>query len=301
MALTWIRLNSSVKGRPNMTAADLHTWVISAFLPQDHPQVPSSISERITIRWLHQLGFEPVFTKKGVYIDGHEHSDAVEYRKLYLRKLEILESTHVPPPPVSDEPAPEPSDCRKLVLIFHNEAAYHSNAHAPPPPVSDEPAPEPSDRRKLVLIFHNEAAYHSNDDQKWMWAEKGKQPIRPKGQGQSIMVSEFIEEHGGYLRLSDEEYKSAKDSPLTQTLLSFGLVILYPKESHSLVVLFDQSSDDDALNVNRMNVRPGGAQAILHDTVWNGRGQKMVFSDGTPKGMKHILEERGVNTKDMKM
>ena len=49
-----------------------------------------------------------------------------------------------------------------------------------------------------------------------------------------------------------------------------------------------------------MNVRPGGAQAKLHDTVWNGRGQKMVFSDGTPKGMKRVLEERGVNTKGMK-
>ena len=30
------------------------------------------------------------------------------------------------------------------------------------------------------------------------------------------MVSDFIEEHGGYLQLSDKEYKSAKDSPLTQ-------------------------------------------------------------------------------------
>ena len=81
--------------------------------------------------------------------------------------------------------------------------------------------------------------------------------------------------------------------------------IKYPKESHSLVFLFDQSGghtafSDDALNVNHMNVRPGGAQAKLHDTVWNGRGQKMVFSDGTPKGMKRVLEERGVNTKGMK-
>ena len=300
MALTWIRLNSSVKGRPNMTAADFRTWVISTFLPQvklHHPQVPSSILERTAIRWLHQLGFEPASTKMGVYIDGHERSDVVEYRKLYLRKLEILESTH-----------------------------------APPPPVSDEPAPEPSDRRKLVLIFHDETVYHSNDDQKWMWAEKGKQPIRPKGQGRGIMVSDFIEEHGGYLRLSDEEYESAKDShpglwKEARQLLKLGAEyegywdsekflnqvehsikiaeIKYPRESHSLVFLFDQSSghtafSDDALNVNRMNVRPGGAQAKLHDTVWNGRGQKMVFSDGTPKGMKRVLEERGVNTKGMK-
>jgi len=103
MALTWIRLNTSVKGRPNMTAANFRSWVVSVLLPQvrlHHAQVSSSISDRTAVRWLHQLGFEPASTKKGVFIDGHEHSDVVEYRKLYLHKLETLESTHAPPPPV---------------------------------------------------------------------------------------------------------------------------------------------------------------------------------------------------------
>ena len=31
-----------------------------------------------------------------------------------------------------------------------------------------------------------------------------------------------------------------------------------------------------------------------------GREQKMVFDDGTPKGMKQVLLERGVNTTKMK-
>ena len=54
----------------------------------------------------------------------------MEYRKLCLRKLEILESTHAPPPPVSDQWTPEPSDWWKIVLIFHDEATYmyHSNS-----------------------------------------------------------------------------------------------------------------------------------------------------------------------------
>ncbi len=81
--------------------------------------------------------------------------------------------------------------------------------------------------------------------------------------------------------------------------------VKYPKESHSLVFLFDQSSGhtafpDDALNVSCMNVKPGGAQAIMHDTIWNGRSQKMVFGDGTPKGLRQVLEERGVDTKGKK-
>lgn len=48
-----------------------------------------------------------------------------------------------------------------------------------------------------------------------------------------------------------------------------------------------------------MNVRPGGAQAIMHATTWAGKPQTMVNSDGIAKGMKAVLEERGVNTEKM--
>ena len=49
-----------------------------------------------------------------------------------------------------------------------------------------------------------------------------------------------------------------------------------------------------------MNVKPGGAQPVMRDTNWNGKKQKIVLSDGRPKGMKLILEERGVDTTKMK-
>ena len=143
---------------------------------QYHPQVPQQISTRTATRWLHALGFRPSPTHKGVYLDGHERADVVEYRKLYLRKLEILEMTHAHPPPCSDEPAP--------------------STETPP-------------KRTLVLIYHDESTFHSNDGQGWVWAEAGKQPIRPKGQGRGIMVSDFIDEHNGFLRLSDEEFQQA--------------------------------------------------------------------------------------------
>ena len=57
---------------------------------------------------------------------------------------------------------------------------------------------------------------------------------------------------------------------------------------------------ENALNVERMNVNPGGMQPAMRNTTWNGHVQKMVFPDGTTKGMKLVLEERGVNTKGMK-
>ena len=38
----------------------------------------------------------------------------------------------------------------------------------------------------------------------------------------------------------------------------------------------------------------------MHDTVYNGKLQKMVFADRTPKGMKLVLEERNVDVSRMK-
>ena len=80
----------------------------------------------------------------------------------------------------------------------------------------------------------------------------------------------------------------------------------YPKEEGwRHVWVFDHSSchaamADDALDVNKMNVRPGGKQRIMHDTVWNGKKWRMytIASDGTKvaKGLKIVLEERGVST-----
>lgn len=49
-----------------------------------------------------------------------------------------------------------------------------------------------------------------------------------------------------------------------------------------------------------MNVNPGGAQPKMRDTYWDSRLQKMVYRDGTPKGMKAVLQERGVNVTKMK-
>ena len=38
----------------------------------------------------------------------------------------------------------------------------------------------------------------------------------------------------------------------------------------------------------------------MHDTVWNGKVQRMVFPDGTAK-VKAVLIERGINAIKMKL
>ena len=59
----------------------------------------------------------------------------------------------------------------------------------------------------------------------------------------------------------------------------------YPQDKNTIVFVFDQSSchrafAENALNLKVMNVKPGGAQPPMRDTVWAGRIQKMVDRRG---------------------
>ena len=72
--------------------------------------------------------------------------------------------------------------------------------------------------------------------------------------------------------------------------------------------VFDHSSchaamADDAFDVNKMNVRPGGKQRIMRETTWNGKVWKMYYTerDGkkVAKGLEMVLEECGVSTVGM--
>ena len=121
--------NASKKGKPNLMAAAFCSWLNNELLPlvrQHHSSFQLEVSVPTATRWLHKLGFSPTSTKIGIYIDGHERADVVAYRTLYLRKLEILESTHSPHPLVSDESdsLTSGSELKQLVLLYHDESTF---------------------------------------------------------------------------------------------------------------------------------------------------------------------------------
>ena len=117
------------------------------------------------------------------------------------------------------------------------------------------------------------------------------------------MVSDFVDGHYGFLALSDAEhdrdkalnprihkyarecleYGQSKEGYWTRDRFIMQMEraikiaeIKYPKEEGwSHVWVFDHSSchaamADDALDVSKMNVRPGAKQRIMRDTTWNG-------------------------------
>jgi hypothetical protein len=198
-----------------------------------------------------------------------------------------------------------------------------------------------------VLIMQDESIFHTNEYRRRSWLTEDQQPIRKKGHGRVVHVSDFISETIGRLKLSDDQIADQLKLPDKQRLTVFeARKITYPGKGHDLwwdlsqltdqvkiaikvfeythpnciaIFTFDRSSAhegfaENALNINNMNVNPGGKQKKLRDTVipfnnpdpapgeedTRGQIQRMVFPDDHPdpklrgqaKGVKVVLQER---------
>ena len=309
IATRYIRENTCVKGRPNMTASSFCKWVNEILLPNHvlTPGYPRHIAIETGRKWLHELGFQILDHKKGTYVDGHERPDVVEYRQSFLRRMFSLGFLNK-----DNALTPEAEKCFP----------------------QDLESPSAEQISKTVVIFHDESTFQANDGQTSFWGTKDMHLLRPKGRGAGIMVSDFIEDHNGYLRLTDEEFARGlqkypylkrqarsfleygenkegywtSDKFLAQIKEAVQIVdVKYPREKgYRIVWIFDHSSchgayAEDALNAHKMNAKPGGKQPRMRNTVWQGKVQTMVFSIGVPKGLIQVLKERGVDTRHMKL
>ena len=60
-------------------------------------------------------------------------------------------------------------------------------------------------RFQLILVTHDESMFYKNDCRKLQWANgKAKPVVEKKGEGQSIMVLEFLMSKWGCLKDGDE-------------------------------------------------------------------------------------------------
>ena len=301
-----IREKASVKGASNLTSLSFCQWVNEELLPNEvlEPGFPRRISVETARKWMHEMGFEVQAAKKGSYVDGHERDDVKEYRKKFLRRMVALGFLNQSNAPTEEAKTALPTDL-------------------------ENPSQEVIDK---THFFHDESTFQSNDDQSTFWGEKGTAIMRPKSKGAGIMVSDFIDEINGFLRLTQEEYDQAKQNDPNiwieaRALLEYGenregywnsekfmnqikmavkiAEIKYPRcDNWKHVWIFDHSSchaamPDDALDVSKMNVNPGGKQRVMRDGFWDGKVQRMNYAIGIPKGLRVILEERGVNTHGM--
>ena len=138
-----------------------------------HYHISKPISLDTACEWMSKLGFKWRKPLKGMYIDGHERSDVVHYRQnIYLPALAQWES--------------------------RMRAWDKDNLDCPVDPSS------PSPTRPVVLWFNDQCIFHQNDRQKFRWIHASEKPVPlPKGEGISLMISDFISADYGWLRSPD--------------------------------------------------------------------------------------------------
>ena len=76
-------------------AQDIVDYVATPEVQQQLGTKAQGIHVRTARRWLHRLSWRYQRKKKGMYIDGHEHEDVVEYRKGFVERWKEYEKRFV--------------------------------------------------------------------------------------------------------------------------------------------------------------------------------------------------------------
>ena len=135
-----------------------------------------SIAKSTACRWLRKLGWRHGRHQNGMYADGHKRKDVVEYRKGFVERFELHERR------------------------FHT---WDDEGNELPHP-SGFLVPGAIGRFRLILVTHDESTFYQNDQRQIYWACPGKNIVpKPKGEGLTLMVSDFLTAEWGALRDDD--------------------------------------------------------------------------------------------------
>ncbi|KAF8486647.1 hypothetical protein JB92DRAFT_3130812 [Gautieria morchelliformis] len=156
-------------------AQDIVDYIVTAKM-QERLGGKTTISVRTAHRWLHRMDWRYGRKKNGMYIDGHEQEDVVQYRKAFLARWE---------------------EYLKRMVTYDKEGNVAS---------IPDGFPIPGGRCHLILVTHDESTFYANDCRKTKWTHSShKSTPERKGDGVSLMVSDFLTYEWGRLRNGDEE------------------------------------------------------------------------------------------------
>jgi hypothetical protein len=113
-----------------VTPSALQKHINNMIFPELGIKPKKSLTIRTARRWLIKLGWRHTLVKKGVYMDGHERSDVVNYRnKEFLPQMAMFEArmVHYEGPDMT-RVEPQLAECEKEIIHqFHDECCFHAN------------------------------------------------------------------------------------------------------------------------------------------------------------------------------
>ena len=70
-----------------------------------------------------------------------------------------------------------------------------------------------TNEKEIILVTHDECIFYSNDGKWGVWAKSEELLLRKKRNGRSIMVSEFLSEECGWLKLNSQQCQENPSIP----------------------------------------------------------------------------------------
>jgi len=138
--------------------------------PEVKAKYGPSISLKTAQRWMESLGYVWANTPTGCYIDGHERDDVVKYRQNIFLPAWFAKEPHLRV--WTDKNIADPVD--------------------------------PSSPGKDVFWYHDESVAYAHDRRERRWVPYDETAVpRPKGEGHSLMVADFVSADYGWLQSPD--------------------------------------------------------------------------------------------------
>jgi hypothetical protein len=159
----------------------LKQYIEVELFPQVNQKVGKGVSLKAAQKFLRKEGFRYVEHKKGLYYDGHERPDVVEYRqKEFLPQMEAFRRRLV-----EYQPGNEKEEVIKT--------------------------PDNFVERRLVLVPQDEMTAQANDGVKKSWVLDGEQPLKKKGVGRGIHQSDIVCATFGWLEEASQSLEYGKN------------------------------------------------------------------------------------------
>jgi hypothetical protein len=253
-----------------------------------------SVSLKTAQRWMEALDYHWTDSPTGQYVDGHEREDVVNYRQnMFL------------PAWFAKEP--------RLRVWLDGTKDKPGNI--------DQPAGASRSGRRVVVWYHDESVFYAHDRRQRRWVPVTENAVpRPKGEGHSLMVADFVSADYGWLRSPDGK-KSARvllrpgarrdgyftnDDIIAQVTTAMDILKeFYPNDDH--VLIYDNATTHlkrsrDSISARKMPVKTSKPeQNWLVETpsldesgnqIFSSKGEKLTkripmapgnFDDGTPQ------------------